>query len=205
MFKLIKNALRFRSLQINLKATSPAELRLFFDLHDPEDQSCVIVDDKTWVDLDMDEVFLRIDRTVTPVGQQYLYSLLREMLKNKAQLEDRYSRILDILANKAATDRPESLLRRLELHSANNITKLLYSKLDLEPLSRAFTLSWSLLSLTLICVLPIIDISYFGIVILLVACNFLIAIRFEKTVSKNFAGIFYTQELVSTDLLNPES
>jgi len=35
------------------------------------------VDDKTWSDLEMDEVFAAIDRTTSVIGRQYLYALLR--------------------------------------------------------------------------------------------------------------------------------
>ena len=35
------------------------------------------VDDKTWSDLNLDQVFEFIDRTSSRVGQQYLYDLLR--------------------------------------------------------------------------------------------------------------------------------
>ena len=35
------------------------------------------VDDKTWSDLEIEEVFARIDRTTSVIDRQYLYSLLR--------------------------------------------------------------------------------------------------------------------------------
>src|SRR3954447_6661629 len=36
-----------------------------------------LVDDRTWSELEMDDVFLRLDQSITPLGAQYLYSLLR--------------------------------------------------------------------------------------------------------------------------------
>jgi hypothetical protein len=36
-----------------------------------------LVDDRTWSELEMDAVFDRLDKSITPLGAQYLYSLLR--------------------------------------------------------------------------------------------------------------------------------
>lgn len=38
-----------------------------------------IISDKTWKDLDMDEIFMFSDRTLSAPGQQYLYNRLREI------------------------------------------------------------------------------------------------------------------------------
>ena len=35
------------------------------------------MDDRTWSDLEMEKLFLRLDNSVTPLGSQYLYKLLR--------------------------------------------------------------------------------------------------------------------------------
>lgn len=36
------------------------------------------IDDRTWSDLEMDLVFCRLDRSLTPLGTQYLYAVLRQ-------------------------------------------------------------------------------------------------------------------------------
>ena len=58
------------------KKTSPeryAQIPAFFMRHQEEDQ----IDDITWNDLSMDEVFRRIDSTQSAAGEEYLYYLLR--------------------------------------------------------------------------------------------------------------------------------
>jgi len=40
--------------------------------------SSVYVDDMTWSDLNMDEIFRRIDRCASSIGSQYLYHLLHK-------------------------------------------------------------------------------------------------------------------------------
>ena len=49
-------------------------IRLYFDLKEKNEN---IVDGRTWDDLDMEEVFSFVDRTLTTTGEQILYDLLR--------------------------------------------------------------------------------------------------------------------------------
>jgi DNA mismatch repair ATPase MutS len=57
------------------------------------------IDDRTWIDLDLDEVFLKLDRTASQVGRQYLYHLLRTPLHDRAALGQR-----DAAASRLAED-----------------------------------------------------------------------------------------------------
>lgn len=52
------------------------------------------VDDITWNDLDMDNIFTRINTTSSSIGSEYLYSMLHRLEFEKSNLEDR-----NILAN----------------------------------------------------------------------------------------------------------
>ena len=45
------------------------------------------VDDRTWDDLEMDQVFARIDRTVSVIGRQYLYAMLRTYVSDPSGRE----------------------------------------------------------------------------------------------------------------------
>ena len=47
------------------------------------------IDDITWRDLNMDTVFVQIDRTKSLPGMQFLYNLLRNPLFNKDKIKDR--------------------------------------------------------------------------------------------------------------------
>ena len=46
-----------------------------------------LVDDRTWSDLEMERIFLRFNKCVTPLGAQYLYALLRNYQSKPAALE----------------------------------------------------------------------------------------------------------------------
>lgn len=55
--------------------------------HTKKDEFCL--DDITWNDLDMDDVFIRINQTFSSVGEEYLYKLLRTPLLDQDSLMKR--------------------------------------------------------------------------------------------------------------------
>jgi len=53
--------------------------KLFFELNKTDFiENCYQLDDSTWNDLDMNEIFNLANRTITPTGAQYLYYLMRQ-------------------------------------------------------------------------------------------------------------------------------
>ena len=54
------------------------------------------VDDLTWNDLDMDDVFKQINNTCSSVGEEYLYASLRNQSYNKTKL-NRLEETVDFL------------------------------------------------------------------------------------------------------------
>lgn len=54
------------------------QIRIFYDqMEKPEDYDDYSIDDVTWSDLEMDEVFLRVNHTRCYIGEQILYEMLR--------------------------------------------------------------------------------------------------------------------------------
>lgn len=47
------------------------------------------IDDITWNDLDMNQIFMTVNATCSSVGEEYLYSLLRNPVFDKKELEER--------------------------------------------------------------------------------------------------------------------
>jgi hypothetical protein len=47
------------------------------------------VDNSSWLDLNMDELFVHLDRTVTTPGVSVLYDMLRRPLRDKHLLQER--------------------------------------------------------------------------------------------------------------------
>lgn len=63
------------------------------------------VDDITWNDLDMDQVYARVNHTRTSIGEEYLYALLRKPMTDPAEMEER-ERLISCFM-----DKPEERLR----------------------------------------------------------------------------------------------
>ena len=51
------------------------------------------IDDKTWNDLNFESIFIKMDRNITSIGQQYLYHKLRTYEKDNKKLNEGYELI----------------------------------------------------------------------------------------------------------------
>jgi hypothetical protein len=69
----------------------------YYEKHREPDQ----IDDITWNDLNMDEVFCRIDTSLSAAGEEYLYYLLRTPSFSEKELDDR-EEIIGFFAKEAA-------------------------------------------------------------------------------------------------------
>ena len=69
---------------------SIGDIRCFFDMRDEGEYT---LDDQTWYDLNMDEVYRKIDRSYSSVGESVLYSMLRNPLTNKEEIIERGKKI----------------------------------------------------------------------------------------------------------------
>jgi hypothetical protein len=64
-------------------------IRSLFDYSSSSENRNQWVDDQTWKDLNMDQLYARIDRTLTDPGESVLYEMLRKPLSNKEDLNER--------------------------------------------------------------------------------------------------------------------
>ncbi len=63
------------------------KIRTLFDIYEEDDYT---IDDQTWDDFNMDEIFIKLDRTYSSVGEAALYKMLRNPLHDKNELNKRY-------------------------------------------------------------------------------------------------------------------
>ena len=57
------------------------------------------VDDITWNDLDMDRIFALVNQSISPIGDEYLYELLRKPVFEERELQER-QRLLEFFSEK---------------------------------------------------------------------------------------------------------
>ncbi|MFZ0429556.1 MAG: hypothetical protein WAO20_15670 [Acidobacteriota bacterium] len=110
----------------------PFELiRMFHDYRG--DDPANVVDDKTWSDLEMDEVFKRMDRTVSCVGRQYLYALLRRWEDEQSELDRREALCSRFRSDPTLRETIQRELLRLRQDDAYFVVTFLFEELPEKP------------------------------------------------------------------------
>jgi hypothetical protein len=114
------------------------------------------VDDKTWSDLEMEEMFARIDRTTSPIGRQYLYASLKTYCKTDRDLEQRSKLYTLFRTDSNFRERIQRTLYPLHHEDSGYLTTLFSEELPSKPkyyfliylCSGLFFLSLALIALT---------------------------------------------------------
>lgn len=90
-------------------------------------ESDYFIDKITWNDLNMDEVFKRINTTFSSVGAEYLYARLHKPIFNMDELKD-YERIIQsIESNDTLRDKISVYLSRIGKCDYNGVNEFLFS------------------------------------------------------------------------------
>lgn len=74
----------------------------YFNTKIKENHDKEFIDDITWSDLDMDTVFMQLNTTMSSVGEDYLYYLLRTPVKSSEELEER-DRLIEFFSSHKET------------------------------------------------------------------------------------------------------
>jgi hypothetical protein len=69
------------------------------------------LDERTWLDLEMDKVFVRLDQAETPLGSQHLYAVLRQYERDPSRLADNIQLYQTFAKNPALRARVKRALR----------------------------------------------------------------------------------------------
>ena len=120
------------------------QIKTLFDLSEKNEFT---IDDQTWNDLIMDEVFYSVDRTYSTEGEAALYKMLRnpimdeEKLKERGKLIDAFKEDIDLTVNlrqifyNMIFDRKNRLIEMLnEFLSVSRLKYILYSALGIMPI-----------------------------------------------------------------------
>ncbi len=157
------------------------------------------VDDKTWNDLDFDSVFAKMDRNISGIGQQYLYSLLHKYESNESILKKRYKLVSYLRNDKELR---ESI--QLNLFSLSGVASYFTAYLVLSknlPNTKYYPLFYlcSLLS-----IISILLISFNGIFLFIslaiLLTNLIINKIFSKRIYEYFMGFSSLNSLIISAL-----
>ncbi|MDS0524562.1 DNA mismatch repair protein MutS [Clostridium sp. SHJSY1] len=123
-------------------------IRTLFDLSYKNEYT---LDDNTWNDLMMDDVFKELDRTYTSSGEAVLYSMLRNPLMDRDKLEEREKYINLFRENKKLSGDLRYILFNMGFDSNNRLIEMLEGLLSVSKFKFYFyTFIGQLLPLLLI-------------------------------------------------------
>lgn len=133
------------------------EISRLFRYINNESEVQYIIDDQTWNDLNMNDIFAKIDRTVTVFGEQMLYNMLRTPLLQVKPLLKR-SQVINLFQNNQAI-REDLLLKLERLGSSEKgfLSYLIWD--DVRPESRG---KWVYYTLPIILLGALLLTPYFG-------------------------------------------
>lgn len=156
-----------------------------------------VVDDKVWLDLDMNTVFGCIDATQTDIGQQYLYKKLRVLNSDEIALRQNFYTIEKLRANESLRNDLLASLKYLEKGSASILAKIIFGARAYTKISRALVSIWAVFSVVAI-VWSIVYSGYYVYLLLsVVVVNFTIAQVFEQKTEAASGEFYYLKKLLS--------
>ncbi|HEY9594426.1 MAG TPA: hypothetical protein VHE79_08110, partial [Spirochaetia bacterium] len=152
------------------------------------------IDDRTWSDMDMDAVFLKLDRTCSSVGEAVLYDAMRRPLFDPDEIAERAARIRALTED--ARLRLRKILGRLGAQrDAEVFTFLLTQGRSIEDRLRFVYVGLGILAI--LAIPAAIAIGVKGLLVLgaVVVVNFVIHYRFKAIVTTESSTYEYLHRL----------
>lgn len=157
-----------------------------------------LVDNQTWNDLDMDQVFSKIDRTLTTPGENVLYDMLRKPLYNKEKLRERGEIIK--LFQKDSELREKIQIQLLKVYKQKNgdVLALLWDDLKENKLLKVLFLILGNMPLVFL-VLSIfygLKMTIIPIIVILYPINLFIHYKINSTIRSQVEAISYFSSIL---------
>ncbi len=157
------------------------------------------LDDQTWSDLTMDEVFSLMDRTVTSPGEEVLYKILRIPIFDEMILKDRNKIISLFEKDKKSREMLVVELIKINRRDKIDIPELLWEDIDvdlrLKPICRILSIMPYMISLIIIFAFRDIKVMI-GIYILFMAINILVHTKLKNKIYMYASSIGYLNNLI---------
>ena len=168
--------------------------REFFDMQDKEKYT---IDEQCFYDLDMENVFHKIDRTYSSVGEAVLYKMLREPIMDEDLLKERNNVINKIKANKELRAKVQCIFHNLGFDKKNRFLEMMKKNLECNKLKSFLYSLFGIANLILIILTCITLNSYvaFSVLILFIIAP-IIGQHESKTVSIN--GLIYLNKMLNS-------
>lgn len=156
----------------------------------------VAIDELTWSDLDMDDVFKRLDSCLTSVGDEVLYATLHQPKWNDELFKEREKYIAFFSENPIERLEIQMILSKLGKSSYNDVSSLIFES-QLKALKNP-------LAYTILAIIPflcmgicLLNISVgLASVVLSIIVNGVVYYYFKKDIAKNLLTIHYLSAIL---------
>ncbi|MBX4261208.1 DNA mismatch repair protein MutS [Clostridium estertheticum] len=157
----------------------------------------IYVDDQTYLDLNMDKVFEKLDRTLSSPGEQYLYYILRNPILKEEKLSNRNDIITFFQKHREIREKIQMSFLKLGRQHINTITYFLWNKIYYKTFMKTF-----LYLLTILAYGSLISIIFFGIgkvfplIIIIFAVNDFLSAKIKRDIGGEIVSMGYLGKLI---------
>lgn len=153
------------------------------------------VDDKTWTDLNLNDVYSLIDRNISGPGRQYLYHLLHKYEQNDEILNKRYKQINLFKENQAIREKIQLALLRIRSDDTYFIISLLLGEKPVIPKYPLLIYLSSALSVLSI-LAAFYNSTFFFAVLFMSVLNLIITKTYSSGIAESFIGFSNLKKLI---------
>jgi DNA mismatch repair ATPase MutS len=163
-----------------------------------DNKNDVCVDDKTWSDLNMNDLYSKIERTLTNPGECVLYEILRTPLLSDNVLKKRHEIIKLFQTDSQIREQIQMTLLRLGKQKGNIVTALLCEELSCSKPHQMLFSFLAVLALISIVVVPFLlgDPGFILIILPLYIINLLASFRVKAQLQFQLASIRYLGAMI---------
>ena len=167
----------------------------FYHNYKTENSKDEFVDDRTWIDLNFNTVFSKLDRNISAIGQQFLFHILHKYEKDKTLLRRRIELANIFRMDKKLRETVQLRLLSLTDVGANFISNIIYKDFPKRPKYPAFFYFMSYLALSSM-ILALFNSTFLLLAIASAVANLIINKVYTDKFYKSFLGLSNLNKLV---------
>ncbi|HBN97311.1 MAG TPA: hypothetical protein DDZ66_13540, partial [Firmicutes bacterium] len=161
-------------------------------------QTDMVIDDRTWHDLNMDIVFSRVDRTFTWPGIQRLYQLMRSPeIKNVGKIGERTAMISDLQTDSKLREDVQVILSKMDARVGSGLCTLLWGNPEVDPVHPLWLYRIMFVLALLSPLLLLVSVRYTIAMLFIFQVNMYLHFKVQKRIRSHFEGVRSLRQLMS--------
>ncbi|AGK99478.1 MutS-related protein [Clostridium pasteurianum] len=175
------------------------KIRSVFDYMSEEREDEFYLDDQTWSDLTMDEIYKQMDRTLSSPGEELLYKILRTPLFKEEDLKKRNEIINLFQEDKKFREEAGMYLLKLNKKKMNDVPDLLWNDIDADTRLRPVCMIMAIVPVvSLIAFLVTRNIGPLFIILISLVVNYILHNNIKKKITTYVSCIGYLNAIIVT-------